>query len=145
VLPTVGLVYVDANCVIYAVEKIEPYCLLLEPLWAAAAAGQLSIVTSELTWLETLVKPLHDGSKTLEKLFRDFLSSREVQLVPTSLDVWEQAARLRSVGLRTPDAVHAASSIAAGCDMFLTNDTAFQRVPNLPVTILRSLTTEQRG
>lgn len=32
-IPTSGRVYVDANAVIYAVEHIEPYCLILEPLW----------------------------------------------------------------------------------------------------------------
>ena len=50
-LPASGTVYVDANIVIYAVEKIEPYHQLLEPLWLAAQAGHLQIVTSELTWL----------------------------------------------------------------------------------------------
>ena len=35
-LPASGSVYVDANVVIYAVEKIDPYHSLLEPLWLAA-------------------------------------------------------------------------------------------------------------
>ncbi len=33
ILPASGRVYVDANAVIYAVECIEPYQTLLEPLW----------------------------------------------------------------------------------------------------------------
>jgi len=70
ILPPAGSVYVDANSVIYAVEKIEPYCSFLVPLWPAAQAGQVSIVTSELTWLETLVKPMRDGNAALELLFR---------------------------------------------------------------------------
>lgn len=75
ILPPSGFVYVDANLVIYAVEKIEPYCSFLAPLWLAAQIGQVSIVTSELTWLETLVKPMRDGNAALELLFRAFLTN----------------------------------------------------------------------
>ena len=139
ILPPSGSVYVDANSVIYAVEKIEPYRSFLAPLWPAAQAGQLSIVTSELTWLETLVKPMRDGNAALELLFRAFLTAREVRLAPVTLSVWEQAARLRALGLKTPDALHAATGLAFGCTLFLTNDAAFVRVPGLPVTVLSAV------
>ncbi len=135
-LPPAGSVYVDANCVIYAIEKIEPYQSFLAPLWLAAQAGRLSIVTSELTWLETLVKPMRDGNMALELLFRAFLTAREVRLIPTTLSVWERAAHLRTLGLKTPDALHAATGLTMGCAPFLTSDAIFQRVPGLPVTVL---------
>lgn len=48
-IPPDGVVYVDANAVIYAVERIEPYRTLLEPLWQAAYDGQISLASSELT------------------------------------------------------------------------------------------------
>jgi predicted nucleic acid-binding protein len=135
-LPASGRVYADANIVIYAVEKIEPYASLLDPLWTKAHAGDLSIFTSELTWLETLTKPIRDGNAALEKLFRAFLSAREVTLVPATLSIWEQAAHLRGVGLKTPDALHAATALASRCSIFLSNDAVFQRVSGLSVTIL---------
>jgi predicted nucleic acid-binding protein len=134
-VPAAGSVYVDANTVIYVVEKIEPYHTLLAPLWLAAQAGQLLVVTSELTWLETLTKPLREGNAVLESLFRAFLTAAEVRLTPATLALWEHAARLRAVGLKTPDALHAATALAAGCVLFLTNDTAFRRVPGLPVVL----------
>lgn len=136
ILPQSGSVYVDANTVIYAVENIEPYASFLAPLWTAAKTGQVAIVTSELTWLETLTKPLRDGDAPLELLFRAFLNAREVRMMPASLAIWEQAARLRGLGLKTPDALHAATGMASGCSLFLTNDAAFTRVSNLPVTVL---------
>lgn len=136
ILPASGDVYVDANAVIYAVEKIEPYHSLLEPLWQAAQAGHLQIVTSELTWLETLTRPLRDGNSTLEALFRGFLTAREVRLIPATLVLWEHAARLRAVGLRTPDALHAATALAAGCVLFVTNDPGFRRVAGLSIVLL---------
>jgi len=125
--------------VIYAVEHIEPYCLILEPLWAAANKGQISLVTSELTWLETLTKPLREGNARLEALFRAFLMAEEMTLITTTLSLWEQAARLRGLGLKTPDALHAASGLAANCTLFITNDSAFQRVVGLPVCILNDV------
>lgn len=135
-LPPSGLVYVDTMTVIYAVEKIEPYKSFLDPLWLAAQAEQFSLVTSELTWLETLTKPMRDRNITLEALFRAFLTAKEISLVPATLSIWEQAARLRGLGLKTPDALHAATALTVGCTLFLTNDTVFSRVPGLPVTIL---------
>jgi predicted nucleic acid-binding protein len=138
-LPLTGPVYVDTNVVIYAVEKVEPYSSLLDPLWTAARAGQFTFVTSELTWLETLTKPLRDGNEALEHLFRSFLMAREVELVPATLAMWEQAARHRALGLKTPDALHAATGLTTGCSVFITNDPVFRRVPGLPVTLLSSV------
>ncbi|NCC33524.1 MAG: type II toxin-antitoxin system VapC family toxin [Chloroflexia bacterium] len=135
-LPASGQVYVDANAVIYAIERIEPYRTLLEPLWQAAHAGRLTIITSELTWLETLAKPIRDQDAQLEALFRAFLSAQEVTLFPATLPVWEHAARLRGLGLKTPDALHAATALAQQGALFITNDPIFRRVPNLPVVVL---------
>jgi predicted nucleic acid-binding protein len=140
-LPESGRVYVDTNVVIHAVEHIEPYTAILQPLWLAAKTGQVTIVTSELTWLETLTKPMRDGDLKLETIFRELLTAEEVTLVSTTLPLWEHAARLRGLGLKTPDAVHAATALATSCGLFLTNDTIFQRIDGLPVTVLRTLLT----
>jgi len=54
--------------------------------------------------------------------------------------IWEQAAQLRAAtGLKTPDAVHAATALVVGASLFVTNDPAFRRVDNLPVTVLSEL------
>lgn len=135
-IPPSGWVYVDANTVIYAVERIEPYRTLVEPLWQAAHDAQISLFTSELTWLETLTKPLRDNNTSLEGLFRAFLTAQEMTLVPATRSIWEQAARLRGLGLKTPDALHAATGVAGGARLFVTNDPIFQRVVGLPVAIL---------
>lgn len=84
ILPSSGNIYVDTNSVISAVERIEPYRTLLLPLWQAAATGTVAILTSELTWLETLAKPLADKNVRLEELFRSFLTSTEVTMIPAT-------------------------------------------------------------
>jgi len=67
-LPTAGSVYIDANTAIYSVEKIEPYWTCLQPLWIAAQAGHFIIVSSELLFFETLVKPFQQGDAGLMKI-----------------------------------------------------------------------------
>jgi predicted nucleic acid-binding protein len=109
-IPASGLVYFDANCFIYSVEKVEPYHSLLRPLWEGARASQIQIVTSELSWMETLVKPFKDANLPLEWLFRPLLFANDVRLIPATLSVWEDAAHLRGLGLKTPDALHAATA-----------------------------------
>lgn len=93
-------------------------------------------MTSELTWLETLTKPVQEGNTVLEGLFRSFLTAEEVRLVPVDRDLWERAARLRGLGLRTPDAIHAATAVYTACSLMVTNDSAFRRVPDLTVAVL---------
>jgi predicted nucleic acid-binding protein len=130
-------VYLDANGFIYSVERIEPYRTLLEPLWQLAQTGQFEIISSELVLLETLVGPLRAGNTVLENLFRELLHAREVRLITATASIWERAARLRAtMNLKTPDALHAATAMAAHSTSFLTNDTGFRRLTDLPVVIL---------
>ena len=139
-LPDRGPVYMDTCGFIYSVERIEPYSTLLEPVWQHAKTGQFDIVTSELSIVETIIKPLRDGDEILTKLFRDLLNSTEVRLIPTTRALWEATAQIRAtLNLRTPDALHAATSIQERCSLFITNDSAFQRVTGLPVVVLDEL------
>ena len=139
-LPESGPIYLDACGFIYSVEHIEPYRTLMEPLWERASTGELSIVTSELSVMETIVKPLRDGDEVLQRLFMDLLNSNEVRLVPSTRTLWEAAAAIRAAtNLRTPDALHAATSIQERCRLFVTNDSAFRRASGLSVAVLNEL------
>ena len=139
-LPDRGPIYMDTCGFIYSVERIEPYRALIELVWQQAQTGQFSIVTSELSILETMVKPLREGYTVLQRLFLDLLNSSEVRLMPTTRALREAAAEIRAaLNLRTPDALHAATSIQEHCSLFITNDSAFRRVPSLPVVVLDEL------
>ena len=139
-LPTGGAVYVDASAIIYSVERVEPYSSLLAPMWEEARAGRFTLASSELVALETLIRPLRDGNARLEMLFRSILAAAEMELIPATLATWEDAARIRAeTGLATPDALHAATALQAGCTLFVTNDDDFRRIQGLPVAILDDL------
>ena len=139
-LPTGGSVYIDANAIIYSVERIEPYRELLAPMWQEAGAGRFALASSELVVLETLIKPLREGNARLEMLFRSIFAAAEMDLIPATLAIWEDAARIRAqTGLATPDALHAATALQAECTLFVTNDGDFRRVQGLPVAVLDDL------
>ncbi|HKW22126.1 MAG TPA: PIN domain-containing protein [Ktedonobacterales bacterium] len=138
-----GLVYVDANILIYTVERVAPYVQMLDPFWQQLGAQNAIAVTSELTTVETLVGPLRSGDATLEALFRRILfRSPTLRLLPITRDILERAARLRAThpGLKTPDAIHAATALDANCAQMLTNDPTFRQVAGLTVVAPQDLT-----
>ena len=139
-LPQAGIVYLDANGLIYTVEGIEPYRSLLNPMWEAAEDGALTVVSSGLIVAETLVKPLRDANSQIEAQYREVFEASVLRILEMPLLVFEHAARVRAdTGLKTADALHAAAALQAGCDLFITNDADFRRVEALPTVVLDDL------
>ena len=132
------MVYLDSSALIYSVERHEPYFGLLAPMWQQAGRGHLLLLSSELALTEVLVRPIREGNEVLISRYREMFASADVRLVPASRQSWEDAARLRADhGLRTPDALHAATALQERCDIFITNDADFRRTAELPVVVLR--------
>jgi predicted nucleic acid-binding protein len=135
-----GTIYLDTDSIIYSVEKVPKYWPLLQPLWAGAGGARYELVSSELALLETLVGPLKASDLVLEAAYESLLLSTEMRLIPITLSLLRRAAHLRaSHNLRTPDAIHAATALEAGCALFVTNDRVFARMPQLNVTVLDDL------
>jgi predicted nucleic acid-binding protein len=102
-LPASGLVYLDANPIIYTVEKHPVYGPLLQPLWQAAQAKTIEVVTSELALMETLVGPLKSGNTTLERDYEQALLGTDLRLLPITQSILRDAAHLRATTkLKTP-------------------------------------------
>jgi len=140
VLPAAGLVYLDTQVVIYTVEKHPVYGPLLLPLWQAVQAGSLDVACSDLAILEALIGPLRTKNQPLATYYDQFFAQLGVRMLPISVSILKDAARLRAdKKLRTPDAIHASTAIAIGADMFLTNDRRLKSVPSLPVTVLSEI------
>ncbi len=139
-LPDSSLVYVDTQILIYSVEKHPTYWSLLRPLWLKSATAEIQIISSELALLETLVAPLRNANSVLITAYETLLLSTEMQLMPITRAILREAAQFRSqTNLRTPDAIHAATAIAHGCSIFLTNDNGFRRVSHLPLVVLSDI------
>ncbi|MXW24719.1 MAG: PIN domain-containing protein [Dehalococcoidia bacterium] len=112
----------------FVVQSRRVYRTLLEPLWQAAQDGAVTIVSSPILIVEALVKPFRDGNTEIEMQYRELFEANAVRFLDASRPVFEDAARLRAVArLTTPDAIHAATALRAGCSLFVTNDADFRK------------------
>ncbi len=137
-LPISGTVYVDAQIAIYTVERFPKYASPIRTLWTAAQAGTITVVSSDLTLMETLVLPLRNSDLALASDFETLWKQSNSLLVPVTQVVLRKAAQLRTAipALSTPDAIHAATAMLHGSTLFITNDVGFRRIPGLGCTIL---------
>lgn len=118
--------YFDACVTIYYVER---HPVLFPKVVAAlfpSSGEQASPVMSELTRLECRIYPLRQGDHDLLQRYDAFFALREVEYAPIDRAVFELATSLRANhGLKTPDALHLAAAVTAGCEEFWTNDGRF--------------------
>jgi predicted nucleic acid-binding protein len=84
------------------------------------------------------VKPLRDQNSADIDRYRAFFLSAGLQIVEISVQVIETATMLRARhGLRTPDAIQAASAMSIkGPVTFLTGDRQFRKVSELNVQLV---------
>lgn len=137
-----GLIYLDACALIDAREKSTPESQALVNLIAQASGADTPFITSDLSLVEVLTKPIQglmdqtperenptkraDHDWYLGNLIPDGLLFRTR---PLHRDILLQAAimRARNPSLKTPDAIHAATAYHFGCTHFVTGDTRLMR------------------
>lgn len=131
----------DTAPLIYFVERNPSYFERMLFIMGYVDRGLIAGVASTMALTEVLVQPLRAGDSALTERYETILShSRGFRLEPVTTPVARHAADLRArYNLRTPDALHIATAISAGCDAFLTNDTALQRVAEITILVLDEL------
>jgi predicted nucleic acid-binding protein len=134
------ILFLDANIIIYRVESVEPFnqqvlSSVQELMTLYPDAG---FAVSRLSMMECLVKPLRDKNTAEIHRYRDFFASAGLQIMEVSSLIIETATLLRARhGLRTPDAIQAASALSVkGPVTFLTGDKLFTKVPGLNVRLV---------
>lgn len=125
--------FLDACVLIYRLEEVHP--------WNARVAELLhglrlehpdaGLAVSRLSQLECRIKPMRDGNQARLERYDAFFASPDLRVVELDAHVIEGATRLRAYyGLRTPDAIQAASCLSMGKPaIFISNDRAFERLP----------------
>ena len=133
-----NIVYLDTNIFIYAMEGYAAFESALRDLFESMSRGDLLAVTSELTLAEVLVKPFRDEREDWIRAYTAAVHQRSsLRVVPIDRATLIEAARLRAtLGLRLPDAIHAATAVRAGCTTFLTNDVTFRSLLAITVVCL---------
>lgn len=130
--------YLDANVIIYGYEASEPIrSTVRNRLWQWCADQGGNLVTSAFSRLECRVVPIRNRDLPLLSAYDDFFCGGGVELVEVSIPVIDLATELRAqFGLKSPDAVHLASAIHAGSDLFLTGDAALRKCTSITVEVI---------
>jgi predicted nucleic acid-binding protein len=130
--------YLDASTIIYSIESASPLRdAALAHIAEAERNAESLILTSRLSCLECRVKPLRESNADLLERYDKFFALGFLRIVEIGAAVVERATKLRAqYGLRTPDAIHAATAIEAHADRFLTGDREFARCGELSVIVL---------
>lgn len=90
--------------------------------------GQIDIATSVVTLAEVLDNEAAPDSR--EQL-RDLLKRRNIHSIQVDRRIAEIASEVRmQYNIKTPDAIHLASSIAFSCNRFMTFDEVLLALPN---------------
>lgn len=128
----------DTSTLIYHLEDIEPYSDLTEAAFAAIAEGSPAGVLSTISATELLVQPFAEKQKDrILSCERFLLSFPNTVLIPPSYPIAKEGARLRAAyGMRTPDALLAATTLVEGAEALLTNDRDLCRLKGEGLAVL---------
>lgn len=127
-------VFPDAVCAIYLVERHPTFGPRVE---SRLAANPCDLVSSELVRAETLVIPVRRNNQVRVAEFEQFFHARATELVTLDRVVFDRVIDIRGqYGFKMPDAINLAAAVAAGCDVFLTNDHRLTRFAGIRVVLI---------
>lgn len=123
---------------IYWVEDNKRYIDSLLPLFSSIHQGQKLAVSSYITLVEILTKPLAQKRKDLVVKYKElFLKESFLILAELDADSSEASAFFKAkYRLKTPDAIQLGLALAHQVDVFLTNDRRLKQVKEIPVVCL---------
>ena len=123
-IPKGSQLLLDTVALIYFLEENERYAKQAEKIFSRIESGQLHGVISSLVFAELLVPLYRAGDpQAATGLSNRLRSFRNLEVIPLTTEIGIEAARLRAeYGLRTPDAIHAATAISTRSTGILTND-----------------------
>ena len=134
------LVALDTAVFIYYLEENPDYISAADEVFKAINQRSARGMTSVLTLLEMLVKPLREGDSSLADAYREILTgAANLSLHPMSEAVAVRAAQLRGkyAWLRTPDAIQLATALEHGAGVVVTNDERWRKISEVPVLVLK--------
>ena len=129
---------IDSNIFIYLLNAAPRYVDLAHDVFAWIERPKHSAVTSTVTLAELLVLPYRMGDpQQLAQIYGLLTMYPNLEWVAPTLEVADTAARIRAAkGLRTPDALQAATALHSKATALVTNDAAFERVRELETIAL---------
>jgi predicted nucleic acid-binding protein len=129
-LGSISVVGLDTAIFIYHFERHPKYFPLTQELFSGIEAGLRKGITSTITLMEIIVKPLALGNRDIARKYEALLVNfPNLEIVDLDRNVIRQAARLRAgYRIRPPDALQASASLLNRVDVFITNDELLKRL-----------------
>jgi predicted nucleic acid-binding protein len=140
-LSTVTLLGIDITPFIYFIEKNPAYFARMKVIMNHIGQSNIMGLSASLILTEVLSRPMQLGQQALVEEYEDILlNSHGFRAVAIDIAIAKIGAKLRSdYRLKTPDALHIATSIYHRCDAFLTNDHTLKRVKEINIVVLDDL------
>jgi predicted nucleic acid-binding protein len=139
ILLRAGLIGLDTSPFIFLLEEHPKFLPSCDRLFGLLDRKEATAVTSVVTLLEVLVRPLQVGDAALTRDYRDLLlATPGLTCVSIDESLAERAASLRaSFGIRPPDAIQIAAAIQHGARCFVTADAKLARVSAIEIVLLQ--------
>lgn len=131
-------IYFDTTPLIYFLDDEKPFSDKVASFIFNHQDDTDFYLTSTITDTEYLVFPYKMEDMRKIWLYKKFLADFNFQIVESNRAITQQAAQLRAKypGLKSMDAIHLATSIFCGCDIFLTNDEQLRQVTEANVVLV---------
>lgn len=129
----------DVNIILYYLHQDRAFGKQSLRL-LTATKGKIKVI-SALVYTEAFVYVFEDDDESLvKKQLKALESIPRLQIIDPTKQICLTAAQLRAAyKLKTPDAIHIATAIDSGCDVFITNDDNLKKVQEITVLTLRDI------
>ncbi|MCU0447115.1 MAG: PIN domain-containing protein [Microscillaceae bacterium] len=131
----------DTAPLIYFMEANPAFQVILSDFFDRHSKGEFYLTASVLVLTEVLILPLRTQNMTVAQQYRDILmNTTGLSLINLNPAIAEKTAQLRAkYNLRTPDAIHLATSINENCDYFLSNHFQLKQITEIEVITINEL------
>jgi predicted nucleic acid-binding protein len=129
----------DTVVFVYFLERHIRHFSGIKQLFHRIEKGQINGFMSSLVYTELLIPAYRAGRSDLAMQTFNYLNHfPNLDTISVSPPISREAARMRATyGLRTPDAIHAATALHQKADLILTNDKHFNRIhTEIPIAFL---------
>lgn len=131
-------IFLDTAPVIYYLERIQPYFLIIRDIIFSGLKSGAGFYTSTITNTEYLVVPFREKNLLKVRNFETFKKLLTVNVTDIDDRISITAAKIRAEygSIKGMDALQIAACIETGCDVFVTNDKQLLQISEInPVLI----------
>ena len=135
-------IFVDTAPFIYFYEEHKEFGDISKEIFTFHKNQKQIFVTSALTVLEVLPKPITENDSDLIKKYINAIKKKPlIDLTEINYDIAFKAAELRAnyKFLKGIDSLQISSAIESNCDCFITNDERLKNISNIKILSLTDL------